>query len=130
MGNLEDVLEVISSFLGTSLSPAPIIPPPIILTGGANKPGLNSRLITSRIISRKSESGAPSGPLPSGAPSIDEMMERIRVEEIISALISEARITVVIPAGTPVTTFGGNAGGPVICQGVTTNITQGYGVIQ
>ncbi len=54
MGNLEDVLEVISSFLGTSLSPAPIIPPPIILTGGATKPGLNSRSITSRIISRKS----------------------------------------------------------------------------
>jgi hypothetical protein len=130
MANLEDIIDVITSFLDTSLTPAPIIQPSIILSGGATKPGLNSRLITSRIISRKSESGAPTGALPSGAPSVDEKMERIRVEEIINALISEARITVVIPPGTPVFTVGGNAGGPVVSQGVTTNITQGYGVIQ
>jgi hypothetical protein len=128
--NLGSVVDIINSFLETALSPAPIIQPPIILTGGPLKPGLNSRQITSRIISRKSEAGAPTGILPSGAPSVDEKMERIRVEEIINAIISEARITVVIPPGTPVTTIGANAGGPVLSQGVTINLTQGYGVIQ
>lgn len=130
MANLESILEVISSFLDTSLSSAPTVPPPIILLGASSKPGLNSRLITSRIISRKSECGAPAGPLPSGAPSVDEKMERIRVEEIVNALINEARITVVVPPGTPVTTTGANAGGPVISQGVTTNYTQANGIIQ
>jgi hypothetical protein len=130
MNNLKSVLDAISALLRTSISSAPIIPPPLILVGGAQRPGMNSRLITTRIITRKSEAGAPVGPLSSGSESVDEKMERIRIEEIVNALISEARITIVIPPGTPVTTVGGNAGGPVLSQGVTTNYTQGYGIIQ
>jgi hypothetical protein len=130
MNNLKSVLDAISALLRTSISSAPIIPPPLILVGGAQRPGMNSRLITTRIITRKSEAGAPVGPLSSGSESVDEKMERIRIEEIVNSLISEARITIVIPPGTPVTTVGGNAGGPVLSQGVTTNYTQGYGIIQ
>jgi hypothetical protein len=130
MNNLKSVLDAISALLRTSISSAPIIPPPLILVGGAQRPGMNSILITTRIITRKSEAGAPVGPLSSGSESVDEKMERIRIEEIVNALISEARITIVIPPGTPVTTVGGNAGGPVLSQGVTTNYTQGYGIIQ
>jgi hypothetical protein len=130
MNNLKSIFNLISALLKTGLSPAPVVPPPLILVGGPQRPGMNSRMITTRIIARKSEAGAPVGPLPSGAESVDEKMERIRIEEIISSLISEARITIVIPPGTPVTTVGGNAGGPVISQGVTTNYTQGYGIIQ
>ena len=130
MNNLKSVLDAISALLRTSISSAPIIPPPLIVGGGAQRPGMNSRLITTRIITRKSEAGAPVGPLSSGSESVDEKMERIRIEEIVNSLISEARITIVIPPGTPVTTVGGNAGGPVLSQGVTTNYTQGYGIIQ
>lgn len=130
MNNLKAVLDAISALLKTSLSIVPTVPPPLILIGGAQRPGMNARTITTRIITRKSEAGAPIGPLPSGNESVDEKMERIRVEEIVSSLISEAKITIVIPAGTPVTTVGGNAGGPVVSQGVTTNYTQGYGIIQ
>ena len=130
MNNLTSVLDVIGALLRTSITIAPIIPPPLILVGGGQRPGMNARMITTRIITRKSEAGAPIGPLPSGAESVDEKMERIRIEEIINALISEAKITIVIPAGTPITAVGGNAGGPVISQGVTTNYTQGYGIIQ
>lgn len=130
MNNLKAIFDLITALLKTGLSPAPIVPPPLILVGGAQRPGLNARMITTKIISRKPEAGAPVGPLPSGAESVDEKIERIRIEEIIAALVSEAKITVVIPAGTPVTTIGGNAGGPVVCQGVTTNYTQGYGIIQ
>ena len=130
MNNLKSVLDAISALLRTSISSAPIIPPPLILVGGAQRPGMNSRLITTRIITRKSEAGAPVGPLSSGSESVDEKMERIRIEEIVNSWISEARITIVIPPGTPVTTVGGNAGGPVLSQGVTTNYTQGYGIIQ
>jgi hypothetical protein len=130
MSNIKSVLDVIRALLNTSISVTPIVPPPLILVGGAKRPGMNARAITTRIINRKSEAGAPVGPLPSGTQSVDEKMERIRVEEIIKSLISEAKITIVIPAGTPVTTVGGNAGGPVVSQGVTTNYTQGYGIIQ
>lgn len=130
MNNLKSLINILTAFLKTGLSSAPVIPPPLILVGGAQRPGINARMITTRIISRKPQAGAPVGALPSGEESVDEKMERIRIEEIVSALISEARITVVIPAGTPVTTIGANAGGPVISQGVTTNFTQGYGILQ
>lgn len=130
MNNLKAIFDLIGALLKTGLSSAPIVPPPLILIGGAQRPGLNSRMITTRIISRKPEAGAPVGALASGGESVDEKMERIRIEEIVSALISEAKITVVIPAGTPVTTIGGNVGGPIVSQGVTTNYTQGYGILQ
>jgi hypothetical protein len=130
MNNLKAIFKLIAALLKTGLSTAPTIPPPLILTGGPLRPGMNSRMITTRIISRKSEAGAPVGPLPSGAESVDEKMERIRIEEIINALLSEARITIVIPPGTPITSVGANAGGPVVSQGITTNFTQGYGIIQ
>jgi hypothetical protein len=130
MNNLKAIFDLISALLKTGLSSAPIIPPPLILTGGPLRPGMNARMITTRIISRKSEAGAPVGPLPSGAESVDEKMERIRIEEIINSLLSEARITIVIPPGTPITSIGANAGGPVVSQGLTTNFTQGYGIIQ
>jgi len=130
MNNLKSIFKLIGALLKTGLSFAPPVPPPLILIGGAQRPGLNARMITTRIIARKPEAGAPVGPLSSGAESIDEKMERIRVEEIVAALLSEAKITVVIPAGTPVTAIGGNVGGPIVCQGVTTNYTQGYGILQ
>lgn len=130
MNNLKAIFNLLSALLKTGLSFAPPVPPPLILVGGAQRPGMNARMITTRIIARKSEAGAPVGALPSGAESIDEKIERIRIEEIVNSLISEAKITVVIPAGTPVTAVGGNAGGPIVCQGVTTNYTQGYGILQ
>lgn len=130
MENLKNIIKLLSALLKTGLSKARPVPPPLILVGGATRPGINSRMITTRIISRKSDAGAPVGSLPSGAESIDEKMERIRIEEIVKAFLSEAKITIVIPPGTPVTVVGANAGGPVVCQGVTTNYTQGYGIIQ
>ena len=64
MNNLKAVLDAISALLKTSLSIVPTVPPPLILVGGAQRPGMNARTITTRIITRKSEAGAPIGPLP------------------------------------------------------------------
>lgn len=57
-------------------------------------------------------------------------METIRVEEIINALITKMKVEVAIPPGIPITATGGNAGGPIVVQGVTTNSAKGEGVVQ
>lgn len=111
-------------------TPTPTIPTPLIIAGSQSKPGLSPTKIASKIIARKSEAGLPVGNLPSGSVSPDEIMERIRVEEIIKALQQEAIISVGIPPGTTVTSAGTSPAGPVSTIGSTITLTKGFGVIQ
>lgn len=108
----------------------PKIPPPLILVGVPLRPGLSPTKIASRIISRKSEAGLAVGVLPSGGVNPDELMERIRIEEIINALQQEAIITIVVPPGITVTASGIGPSGPVSVFGSTIYFAKGYGVIQ
>lgn len=111
----------------TPLTP---LPPPLLLSGGNSRSGLSARNIASRIISRQSEAGAPVGAMIDGSKNISEAMEVIRIEEIVNALITEAKIEIIVPPGVPIVGVGGNAGGPVVVQGATTSYGQGAGVIR
>lgn len=106
------------------------VPTPLILVGAQTRPGLSAIKIANTIIQRKSEAGLPIGALPSGAVSPDEIMERIRIEEIIKAIQQDAKLTVAIPPGTTLSAAGASAAGPVTVFGSTITITTGYGVIQ
>lgn len=101
-----------------------------ILIGSKFREGLSAIDIASRIIERKKEIGIGIGPLPSGAENIDLQMEVIRVEEIVNALLTKAKIEVAIPPGTQITATGGNAGGPIVVQGATIQISKGEGIIR
>lgn len=106
------------------------VPTPLILIGGQTRPGLSATKIASTIIQRKSEAGLPIGALPSGGVSPDEIMERIRIEEIIKAIQQDAKITIAIPPGTTLSASGASPSGPVTVFGSTITLTTGYGVIQ
>lgn len=106
------------------------VPSPLILAGAQTRPGLSATKIASTIIQRKSEAGLPIGALPSGGVSPDEIMERIRIEEIIKAIQEDAKLTIAIPPGTTLTAAGASPSGPVTVFGSTITITTGYGVIQ
>ena len=111
-------------------SPAPQVPTVLISGGAKLRPGLSAELIASKIIRRQSEAGAPVGILPSGSENISELMEVIRVEEIIKAILEDARIDVAVDVGIPVQAVGGNAGGPVVCIGTTTSLGSATGIIR
>jgi hypothetical protein len=106
------------------------VPTPLILIGAQTRPGLSATKIASSIIQRKSEAGLPIGTLPSGGVSPDEIMERIRVEEIIKAIQQDAKITVAIPPGTTLSAAGASPSGPVTVFGSTITLTTGYAIIQ
>jgi hypothetical protein len=114
----------------SSVGGVPTIPAPLILVGVAKRPGLSPTKIASRIIARKSEAGLPVGVLPSGGVSPDEIMERIRVEEIIRAIQQDMIITVAIPPGITITAAGISPTGPVSVFGSTIYYAKGYGVAQ
>ncbi len=99
-----------------------------ILIGAQFREGLSAIDIASKIIERKKEIGVGIGALPSGASNIDLKMEAIRVEEITNAILTKMRIEGAIAPGTPITATGGNAGGPIVVQGLTTNSTKVVGI--
>lgn len=129
--NIDSIIDGFLKVLSIQTTGVPTaIPTPLIIFGGAQRPGLSPTKIASRIIARKSEAGLPVGALPSGGVSPDEIMERIRVEEIIKAIQQDAVITVGIPPGTTLTAAGASPSGPVTVFGSTITITKGYGTIQ
>jgi hypothetical protein len=101
-----------------------------ILIGSKFREGLSAIDIASKIIERKKEIGIGIGPLPSGSENIDLQMEIIRVEEIVNALLTKAKIEIAVPPGTQITATGGNAGGPIVVQGATISISKGEGIIR
>lgn len=103
------------------------IPTQLILASKA-RPGLSASLIASRIIQRQSDAGLNVGPLPSGKESSAEIMERVRIEEIINAITTEMKMDVAIqPGGQSIVS--GTAGPiPVVGTAVVTSILSGSGM--
>lgn len=131
MGSIGSILSIIAAAFSIPKEPVTPLPPPLLLIGADLRPGVTSSEIASRIISRQSEAGLVVGDVFGDGPNTAEAMEVIRIEEIMNALLNEAKIEVVIPPGISVTTIGvGNLGVPVISNGVTTNIAVGSGVIR
>jgi len=130
MGNIKNIFNVISRSLDAARTPPPAIPPILLLAGAKLAPGLSPIRIAGEIIKRQAEAGAPVGDLPSGEKNISEIMESIRVEEIIKALMSDAVVDVAINPGITLTAEGANAGGPVVSIGRTISIGSGKGIIR
>lgn len=128
-GNIETLIDGINRILNINTNSVSTVPTPLILTGVSNRSGLSAIKIASRIIARKSEAGLSVGILATGEVAPDEIMERIRVEEIIKALQEEAIILVAIPAGITLQASGTSPSGPVTVLGSTINISGGKGII-
>lgn len=129
--NIDSIIGGFGKILSlSSIGSSPPIPTPLILVGVPRRTGLSPTKIASKIIARKVEAGLPVGALPSGEVSPDELMERIRVEEIIKALQQDAKLTIAIPAGITVSASGISPAGPVTVVGSSILPFKGYGVIQ
>ena len=124
--------EVIGALVG--LFKVPTLPAPPVskrtALSATLRSGLSPTKIAGEIVKRQSEAGAIIGANDDGSENIAEKMERIRVEEIVNALITDGRITIVNLPGQTISASGvGNLGGPVPVVGQTTTTSTGYGVI-
>lgn len=125
------VLNLILAAFKLPQTPAEPLPPPLIMVGAPLRPGVSSKEIASRIISRQSECGLPVGDVFADGPNTSEAMLAIQCDEIINSLLNESVVNVVIPPGVGVLGVGvGNLGAPVIVQGVTTTMGVGNGIIR
>lgn len=128
--NITEMLSKITSLLNIPKPPDPPIATPLVLLS-ESRPGMSAQKIGAEIIRRRADAGLPVGVLPSGKVNPAELMEIIRAQVYMNALSSEARTTVAIQPGTPVTAYGVDASGmPVVVNGITTGIGIGNAIIQ
>lgn len=131
LNSITSVVDVVLAAFKTIKTPVTPLPPQLIMLGGNLRPGMSASDLASKVISRASEAGKQVGDVFADGPNVDEAMEVIRMQELIDSLLNDAKVDVVIPPGISVTTLGvGNAGLPVISQGVTTIPAIGNGIIR
>lgn len=131
LSSISGVINLILAAFSIPSAPVSALPPPLIMAGAKLRPGLSTSKIAARIISRQSDAGLQVGDVFGDGPNTSEAMEVIRVEEIINAILTEAKVDVVIPPGVAITSVGvGNFGAPVISQGATTAMGIGDGIIR
>jgi len=125
------VLNMILSAFKLPEAPIEPLPPPLIMIGAPLRPGISSKEIASRIITRQSEAGLPVGDVFADGPNSTEAMLAIQCEEMINSLLNESVVNVVIPPGVGLIGFGiGNLGLPIVIQGSTTTMGIGNGIIR
>lgn len=125
------VLNIILSAFKLPQTPIEPLPPPLIMVGASLKPGVSSKEIASRIISRQSEAGLPVGDVFADGPNSTEAMLSIQCEEIINSLLTESVVNVVIPPGIGVVGVGITSGGQqVFVKGFTTTMGIGNGIMR
>lgn len=131
ISTISGVLNLILTAFSVPDVPLTPLPPPLIMTGAKLRPGLSAQSIAARIISRQSESGRQVGDIFADGPNTEETMELIRIEEIINAIQTEAKVEIVVPPGVAIRTVGiGNLGIPVISEGATTGMGIADGVVR
>lgn len=129
--SISGIMNVILNAFNTPQPPLTPLPPPLILSGAKLRVGLSAQSIAAEIISKQSDAGRVVGDVFADGPNVEEAMELIRIREIINAILTEAKVEIVIPPGVAVSTVGvGNLGAPVVSQGATTNIAYGEGVVR
>ena len=131
VSNISGVINIILALFKTPETPIEPLPPPLVMVGANLRPGMSSKAVASRIISRQSEAGLPVGNVFADGDNTTEAMLAIQVDEIINTILTESVVNVVIPPGVSVTAIGvGNLGAPIVVQGVTTNMGVGNGIIR
>ena len=132
--NLSSITGVLNTLLTAFSAPEPPIqplPPPLIMIGAKLRVGLSAEEIAANIISEQSDAGRKSGDIFADGPNVEEAMEVIRMKALITALLTQAKVEIVIPPGVSVLTVGvGNLGAPVVSQGITVSMGIGDGVIR
>jgi hypothetical protein len=125
--NPKSILNFLLNLFKVPRSLPQTIPTQLILAS-KSRPGLSPSLMASRVIQRQAEAGLNVGPLPSGKESAAEIMERIRMEEIVNAITTEMKIDIAVqPGGQSVVS--GTAGPiPVVGTAIKTSIDGGSAI--
>lgn len=116
-------LQRLGSLLNIKPRGVPKSIPPFLLLSAQFRGGLSPNRVSSRVFQREKEIYSADEP--------HRVMYSIIIEEVMKDIQENGVIEVAIPPGTPlVVAAGGNAGGPIVVNGTTTNFLGGKGVLR
>lgn len=129
---ITNIIGKLTSFIQNKLSiPLIAIPAVLLICSTIRRPGLSPMLITSRIINRQQEFGAPVGVNIDGSPNLMNQMYYVMVDELVRALKMDGKVEVAIPPGAITSLgFGANSGGMVSVVSSNTMPVGGSGIIR
>ena len=126
--SIGNILKILQSIFSIMKLPADTLPPPLLFLGAKMRPGLSARDMAARVISRFSESDAVNGEIFQEGNNVMTALMVITMEEIVNAIQTEAKVSVVIdPGAMIINASGANAAGIVNSSGTNVNITAGAG---
>jgi len=130
LDSIDGVLDTLLAAFTVPEEPVAPLPPPLILIGGRQRPGISVETVMAKVISRQSEAGLPTGDVFADGPNTFQLISKIIVEEIVNTLLNECVVNVAIEPGVPVMVVGSNGGGPMVSMGYTTLWGVGSGIIR
>mgnify|MGYP003978595411 CR=1 FL=1 len=102
--------------------------PKALILASKSRPGLSRKMMAARVIQRQAEAGLHVGPLGTGQINSSEIMERIRMEEIVGAIATEMKIELAITPGGKSTVTGTAGPIPVVGTAFLSEILGGSGL--
>jgi len=127
LGSITSIIKLLKTFSKPAFmaEPLPPIPPPLLMIGAKLKPGMSSRNLASRIISKLEQQGIPMTDDVFGGEQNKFASAVFTIsQEIIDEVQLNAKVDAVVdPGSIQITAVGGNAGGPIIVQGANTIMT-------
>lgn len=102
--------------------------PKALILASKSRQGLSAKMMASRVIQRQAEAGLNVGPLGTGEINPAEVMERIRMEEIVNAISTEMKIELAITPGGKSTVTGTAGPIPVVGTAILSEILGGSGL--
>lgn len=110
----------------------PSIPTPLLYLAGENHNGLDYERLANKIMGEmgKLEPKIPiQSNLPNGEKSLMEQVITVACKCMVEEFMNNAKIEIALASGVSVTSWGTNAGGPIITNGYTLNFVKGNGTI-
>ena len=131
MNWIDNVSGAITTAMETARVPAQTIPSLLLLCESAKRPGLSASVLAAKIIARLHEIDIPTEKNPDGSDNLIIKFIRILSEELVTCIKDNAVVFSEIPSGSiSVTGTGGNAGGPIVVNGMNDKPVTIRGVIQ
>lgn len=129
--SIENICNTISNFFQNVRPPFPQLSRLLLVCSMIRRPGLSTIQSVSNIVKDLNKLGIPTGPMPDGSANLTVAFTFASTKEVYRGIKKDMSIQVGCQPGTMmVTAFGGNAGGPIVVNGMNMSTGMLYGNAQ
>lgn len=127
---IQQICQTITNFFSNVRPPFPQLSRLLLVCSMIRRPGLSVIQSTANIVKDLNKLGIPTGPMPDGSANLTVGVTFANTKEYYRGFKKDASIQVGFqPGSMMVTAYGGNAGGPIVVNGINMSAGQGFGAV-